>query len=422
MGGAPASTGGAPGCLAGAPCTCKKLVGVTECTDAGPSCACPPAAECSAEAETPCFEPCGGEPFGAWVVEETCFPATAGTHANSACTEVAQGTGGESDLRLRILDGGDLQMRGTEAWTLNARVSLSCLQIETVNRCGDATFWSDATLFSSSSPMSCAPSACGVCECEGETISQAVSGGLGWSRSDNLLQLGGASVAYCVQGDELWIGGNNEGSEPKVSYKFKRRSCEGTPLACAERTLEQCLSPHSGCIVGTCKPVTGGMSARCAAAGSASECGVLSGCTWDPARCSGAAGESCEFEMCEAEPGCTWGAPRERCGGWATPCKGRDLTQCAGNGCSVRACQPLFDAPDCGLLSNADCAKAPGCTLSSGASPVCAGTTACISQTDVAICTRLGCSASSHCAGTPPDCASLSVEACHSVSGCRIEW
>jgi hypothetical protein len=242
-----------------------------------------------------------------------------------------------------------------------------------------------------------------------------------WSRDDTTLQLGNISVPYCVTGEELWVGGggNGEAGDAKVSYKFKKQSCSGTPKACAARTAAEC-GMDGNCSVGECKPTTG-TTPRCATAGTASDCGVLQGCTWDPKGCSGVAPEACEFQMCGTVPGCTWGAPRERCGGYTIPCEERDLDHCKSDGCSVHVCQPNFsDFGECGLLTNAtDCGKAPGCTFSAGA---CTGQPQCIAQTDVAICQKIQCSSGEFCAGTPTECATFSVAKCHDAPGCRLEW
>jgi hypothetical protein len=414
-------SGGGPSCLEGAPCTCKgDATGTITCSADGPTCECPPAEECSAKADAPCFEACGGDPFGAWVLEESCFGRTASPNNGSTCRSVIQGEDKGSDVRMRILDGGVLELVAHEAWQVSAQVGLSCLAINTVKKCQFATSWQESLLFASSAPTTCQENACGVCDCGGQVDSYPSQFSFErWSRSGKTLQLGFVSVPYCVKGDELWIGGSDSNGTPKVSYKFKKQSCEGTPLACSKRTPEQCTQGFS-CSLGSCHGASGSVP-RCLTAGSESDCSVLQGCVWDPDGCSGAPNDKCEFASCGIEPGCTWGPPQQRCGGFAFPCQDRDVTQCTGGGCSPRVCQPNgLDYGACQqLLSATDCGKAPGCTW---ASNVCTGSSLCAAQTDATICQKLSCWPSPWCDGTPNECSALTLDTCYDTPGCRIEW
>jgi hypothetical protein len=414
-------SGGGPSCLEGAPCTCKgDATGTTSCSAEGPTCECPPVEECSAKADVPCFEPCGGDPFGAWVLEESCFGRTVSQSNGSTCRPVLQGEDKGSDVRLRILDGGTLELFGHEDWQISAQVGLSCLAINTVKKCQFATYWPESLLFGSSGPAKCQENACGVCDCEGALNSFPSQFSFDrWSRSGKTLQLGFISVPYCVKGDELWIGGSDSNGTAKVSYKFKKQSCQGTPLACSKRTPEQCVQGFS-CSPGACHGASGSVP-RCLTAGSESECSVLQGCEWDPDGCTGAPNDHCEFASCGSEPGCTWGPPQQRCGGYPFPCEDRDVTQCSGGGCTPHVCQPNgVDYGSCQQLVNAtDCGKAPGCTW---ASNVCTGSSLCAAQTDAAVCQKLSCWPSAWCGGTPNDCTTLSLDTCYDTPGCRIEW
>jgi hypothetical protein len=147
----------------------------------------------------------------------------------------------------------------------------------------------------------------------------------------------------------------------------------------------------------------------------------LQGCVWDPDGCSGAPNDHCEFASCGDEPGCTWGPPQQRCGGFAFRCEDRDVTQCEGGGCSAHVCQSNgVDYAACQQLLNAtDCGKAPGCTW---ATNVCTGSSLCAAQTDAAICQKLNCWPGPWCGGTPTECNTLSLDACYDTPGCRIEW
>lgn len=414
------ATGGTPGCVKGKPCKCDDLVGITECDGSEESCACLPKDQCETSPNTSCFEPCGGEPFGAWVLVDSCFGT--GSVSSGSCQETIEAKPGTSDLRLRLLDYGDMQVYGTEEWTVAAQESLGCMGLSSVYSCPNATYWDESLLFSSASAFSCVANACGVCECGGKALGYLNNffGFERWSRSGNNLRLGSLTTPYCVKGDELWIGGQEVGSDsPKPSYKFKKRSCTGTPLPCSARTAEQCAF---GCSVGVCKATTGTLP-RCATAFSEEDCGVVQGCTWDPDGCSGTAAESCQFENCGTEPGCTWGEPKARCGGTAISCEARDVNSCTGEGCEVRVCMANFsELGECPLLSATDCTKAPGCFVST-TTGACTGQTYCTNQTDAAICSKLGtCFAGANCAGTPTECQTLTVEACQNVDGCRIEW
>ncbi len=412
---------GGPSCVEGVPCTCDDdLVGVTECSEEEEeaSCACPPAKECAPDEPESCFEPCGGEPFGTWVLEDACL---AGNGLSSCTSGVLRGTPGEMDLRLRILDGGQLEIRGSESWDIAATVQLSCLGISTVNACSRAELYSDALLFSGwSNSTPCEANACGVCDCSG-TLDAGVDGAFSyWSRQGTDLFFDNSyRVPYCVDGDELWLGGSSDGGT-RVSYKFKKQSCAGTPIPCSERSADEC-DVDGYCSVGRCQAQTGTVPS-CAKAFTETECGVLQGCTWDPEGCSGQAPSSCDFETCGAVPGCAWGEPKARCGGEPTPCEGLEVADCGTPGCSVRVCGPNFgDISDCQVLTAAECAQAPGCTVS-GTS--CTGQALCAAQSDASICSKLvGCVPYSYCYGVPTRaCSALTVEECPTQLGCRIEW
>lgn len=411
-------SGGASGCLEGVPCKCNRLVGTTKCDGATQTCECPPASECALEPSS-CFEPCGGEPFGTWVLEDSCFGAG---EVGAGCSGgLVTGKAGPMDLRLRILDGGALEVFGQEVWDIHASVPLSCVGLQSVNSCPNAFFFRrQPLLFSSSHSMTCTANACGVCDCVADVSTQIASYG-SWARGkdDEWLQLDGNSVPYCAKGDTLWLGGSGSSGEGMVAYKFSKQSCTGKPVACSKRPPEACIDD---CFPGGCVRTTG-TAPGCERATSASDCGVLQGCTWDPDLCSGTAYDVCNFENCGTVPGCTWGPPVARCAGEALPCEQRDLSQCNTDGCAEADCFSVNsqDAVSCTTLSVADCPKAAGCTVVGGN---CTGTTQCSTQTDINVCSSLsGCFFEPHCAGpTPPACSTHTVETCQGTYGCRIEW
>jgi hypothetical protein len=419
------ATGGSmsPGCATGVPCTCDDdLVGVTTCKNDESSCSCPPASECKQEPSTPCFEPCGGEPFGVWVLEGSCL---SGAVDSMDCQLSTSGTAtDEMRLALRIFDGGEMELQGQEDWSLEAHVSLGCLGIKSVDSCEFASYWPDTFLFSSARSIACKANDCGFCDCAGEDSEYISSAGVSnWSRAGHQLTLGPVSVDYCVKDDEMWLGGGEYEGVRKVAYKFKKQSCTGTPAPCSGRTEKECLQ-SSSCSMGYCK-ATSGSQAHCSAGYDEPSCSVLQGCTWDPDTCSGTASATCDFGNCDTELGCKWGPPKAKCGGTATPCAYYPTEQCNDvEGCSVRSCFADFTAPaDCTVLTAADCAKAPGCVVSGeGAAASCKGQALCSSQTDTTVCSKLSCVAQPNCFGSRAACSSLSVDDCQSLAGCRIEW
>lgn len=191
----------------------------------------------------------------------------------------------------------DRRFRGAACmpWTLG---------IESVNRCKDATFYSEIGTFGANLTRDAArtANACGVCDCKGEEFS-SLSITSDWSRSGNQLTLGSISEDYCVEGDVLWIGGEDAYGKPKVSYKFSKHSCAGTPAICAQRTPEQCEVGGS-CTLGHCK---GKSSAQkgCEASTWQPECEVIEGCVWEAVGCYGEPNPECSFEVCDTEPGCS---------------------------------------------------------------------------------------------------------------------
>jgi hypothetical protein len=266
-----------------------------------------------------------------------------------------------------------------------------------VNRCQDATFYTGMSLFGADASGPCAANACGVCDCEAED-EHSLWLGNNWSRIGNRLNLGDVNTDYCVQGDTLWIGGNDDSGRPRAAYKFSKHSCQGTTIPCGQRTAAQC--ELGSCSAGHCK---GKLPSHlgCDVAQSETDCGVIEGCVWDPVGCFGEATPECNFDVCDTEPGCSWGPPKQRCAGEALPC-----------------CQGLIaEAGECGLLSAANCSKGAGCALVAG---TCLGQPSCSAQKDAATCSALGCDFPAGCKTT--ECSTLSVGDCHSVKGCRVEW
>jgi hypothetical protein len=314
----------------------------------------------------------------------------------AGCESFLTAKPGQSQITVRFGDGGEFLATGRERWTVSSTVPLSCLGIESVNRCVDATFYPEMTLFNGTAGGGCTANACGVCDCPSELEGYVGSFGYSWSRSGNQLKLGTVTVDYCVQGDVMWLGGKRDGL-PKAAYKLSKHSCEGTPVPCSQRTPEQCSM--GSCSMGQCKGKNASQLG-CESSGQ-NDCEVTVGCVWDPTGCYGDPIQSgCTTDTCDYELGCSWGPPKQRCAGEAQPC-----------------CTAIVADGDCALLDSASCRKATGCQVTSTG---CIGSASCPRQTDAAICTALGCDFRSGC--TPTDCAALSVDACHTAPGCHVDW
>ncbi len=417
--------GGAADCIEGAACTCGDLTGILQCDGSSSGeCSCPPAEACEAPRGT-CFEPCGGDALGLWVLEETCLP---GAETSGACAGASiRATSSSSELIVEVLENEPVAVRGSELVELQAQVPLSCLGIESVERCVDADFYSTPLLFNgSSAPLGCEASACGFCECSG-TVWGGSGAGAAWSPGSTTLAFGAVQVPYCVEGDTMWAGGGHIAGQPKVAYKFRRRSCLGVPVPCAERSPAECAGGGDDCQPGRCVASEGGASA-CASLTYEESCVRESGCEWVEGGCWGTAGDRCwSSDACEATPGCSWGPPEPRCGGSRVSCYGLDVADCTAEGCSVRTCDLPdgwggIDAAPCERLTAAACATAVGCTWSGSK---CSGTTTCGAQTDPAVCAMLECIeyAEARCGGiTTIPCGERSVETCRDQVGCRLEW
>jgi len=413
--------GGTPGCLSGVPCECKDAVGVTVCTTGKEVCSCPKPEECALPEDGECFKPCGGEPFGSWVLEDTCFPTT--STSSDSCQRTTSATAGDqNNLRLQIRDGGTLLAYGTEDWHVTSVGSLGCYNAKSVNECTSKYESRFELLFSFSGlASSCDPSACGVCDCEGRIGSEVAFSEINWTRStqNKTLTLNWNTVDYCVEGDQLWLGGRTPDKSARAAYRFKKQSCTGTPTPCEQRSTKDCTTGDDQCHVGKCSGAP-----RCLEATYEDACVVLAGCTWDPEGCAGKVESTCNFYTCDSVPGCSWGEPVERCGGDPEPCENRSLERCNVPGCAKSNCYPNgLDYADCESLDAAQCSRAVGCTASTGTF-ACVGATTCTRQTNPGVCQALGCqpSTESYCLGTPTTvCSQVALAECREM-GCQLEY
>ena len=421
-----ASEGGASsGCVEGAACRCGDLAGTVRCDDSADAegeCHCPDAELCEV-APRQCFEPCGGNPLGVWVLERSCVDSS--SEGLDCAGAVLDAVPVEESLRVAIFENGGTQVVGGEWLDVSARVPLECLGIESVARCGEVTFYAAPLLYQLSLPLNCEANACGHCDCSASlAASPLFQRAKPWAPGDTHLAFGAVEVPYCVEGDMLWVGGVSRGGALKVSYQFRRRSCTGSPTPCSERSDDAC---GPSCILGRCVTASGGDPAQCAALEDDFVlCRLTSGCEWDPTGCRGTAAERCTFSDCDATPGCVWGESEARCGGEPTHCFQRDVATCSDSpGCAPLTCfrETREDIAQCQLLTTAgDCGKAVGCTWSGNA---CTGVTECGKQTDADVCSTLQCQSSETpiCMGFPTRvCSDFSVEDCHVEPGCRLEW
>jgi hypothetical protein len=402
---------GAPGhCVSGGACKCDALTGVTQCTASGASCVCPPAEACQEKAGTKCFEPCGGEPFGTWLLETPCYAAF--PYSDGVCNRFTEATPNNVDVRLRILEDGVFEVGGIEDWTTTTKMSLACASLFTTESCSNAKYAPNLLLFSPLPPGTCTANACGVCDCTSRGSSKSYLDH--WTQVGNTLHFSTGTFPYCVQGDELWIGGSASDGSPRVSYKFKKQSCLGAPAACSSRSAANCEIGHD-CLLGQCKATAGGGQAHCSTAFAQSDCSVLQGCTWNPNQCSGSASTVCDLGSCGSQAGCTWGASQEKCVGDAY-CGSRALDQCNDLGCAPAYSCVLTDSDDvdCSKLkTTAACALAPGCVSHPGAPIPCTGQTQCSNQTDGSACTSLGCAYTAFCEGdNPTPCSQVPISDC----------
>jgi hypothetical protein len=388
------------------------------------------ATQCSVKAASSCFEPCGGDLSGNWVLENSCFgPAST---SKGVCETVISGTSTKSSLLLTASVAGELAVYGTESWSISATMSLGCRGLAAADLCSSASLLSDALLFSYTQPMSCSPNSCGACDCEAHDVNGTIAFPLSRAVDPLLasfLRTGPFTFPYCVTGDVLWIGGTAQDGTPKVSYKFRKHSCQGTTTPCAQRALAEC-ELGQGCSRGVCTNARPGTATGCGDVTSSDGCLPEQGCLWNPNVCVGTADVSCDPTVCGIRPGCTWGAPMQRCTG-ISDCAYRTSDQCVGAGlaagCSLHVCQPPFgttnDQADCRLIPTAaDCAKAPGCVAHprSTLAP-CTGQTSCSAQTSTGTCDLLAC-ASQACTGTSTPCSQVPVASCASVPGCQVSW
>lgn len=223
-----------------------------------------------------CFEPCGGDPSGVWLIEETCLD---GSEAAEYCPGgFFTGTSVENELKLHIVEGRQFEVGGTDRWDIRANLPHECLGIDRASPCASAELYIEPLIMSFVNGLPCKESACGTCECGGPLFGGYYYASGSVEVGATTLKLNTEEMPYCVQGDTLWLGGRGTDGEPKASYKFRKRSCTGP--TCGELTEEQCR---------------------------------LTSCRSNSSGCEGT-GSPCSHDYCDADLGCSWGPPEAHCG------------------------------------------------------------------------------------------------------------
>jgi hypothetical protein len=371
-----------------------------------------------------CFEPCGGDPSGNWILETGCLT---GDSIREGCVGGSiEGTPDELRLRLTFATDGTFGVSGREGWELAARVPLACLGLDDAQACDRGVLFTSPLLFATSrSLMTCAPGSCdSFCDCSAVVAGNQSSPGRWNAEGDRLTLETGiqerqrVSIPYCVMHDDvLWLGGDDGAGQSKVAYRLRKYSCTQTQPPCEARTQKECPTTED-CRWGSCLPSTGSAAIFCEGYDEI-QC-PSQDCIWEPNRCGWNSGPGCDFHRCEWMPGCVLGPPVARCAGSAW-CGAFDVGDCTEPGCSVRTCTPNGDdTQPCANLYLNSCALAPGCSVNGES---CQGTTHCTRQTDDNACSELRCNTESVCWGRPDRrCSDLPVSDCHTLPGCHVEW
>jgi hypothetical protein len=432
------STQGPVDCVPGQPCSCGTAAqGVTGCGYYASYCDC---ASCRdswpAEGEgTACFEPCGGDPYGSWVLDHSCLRSN--RTSDGTCDVYTHSGDNTIDaqlvanpLHLTFQVGGGLLVGGGESWTLEQEYSAGCAGAP-APPCNQQSVraWpsnSFTGLYEKNLTTVCTES-CGGCSCEanywyGDLSSPNSSS---WTRDNATISLefpwsSAQPISHCVQGNELWLSLPSDNTDVTLAYHFKKQSCIGTPTPCIQRGVADC-EIGGYCSLGACQATTG---TNCSAVHSKDVCNTTPGCNWNEAACMGTAPSACDLAKCGGEPGCAWHEPVQRCAGTATSCTGRAQSACTASlGCTYTVCQSYSNQPECWMItSTSGCSAVVGCyALDQTDGDQCGGTAApCSQQTNPGGCTSVGCNATPACTGTPTSCASLSVADCPNQPGCAV--
>jgi hypothetical protein len=229
-------------CQEGGPCACgSEREGTTKCLNGTATCECPTCNRMWPESGPRCFEPCGGDPIGAWTLDRTCASAGKWTgDCDSAVTPRDLGSQLEITFTRETF-----KVTGTERWhydffsmdSNDTRGSLTCLNADyCAGGEGEMTLYRGGTSFGMENAHGkCAAAACGSCLCAVVAIHDITESESEWTyrRSGNVLGATSANnpeearaLDYCVQGDELWIHSYLGYANGETAYIFRRTAAD----------------------------------------------------------------------------------------------------------------------------------------------------------------------------------------------------
>lgn len=277
-------------CYPDANCTCADgRMGAVSCAAEGAgTCECDHCPQFMAAA-IPSFNACGGEPFGMWELEAMTSPAldvyvTERDAQGVPLTDPVSCTGTileatTAKFIIDLQDGGGLRhYRGY--FDITVDVLEQCIEHSVGRRCDTVQIGNGEC-----------QDLCGVCECNMHMSGLALID-YEWARTTTVLSLGGWDYQYCVQGDTLTLRDVSQ-----LDFRMRRvTESSSTPVACSDRTMEQCAS---GCALGACAG-----TGDCAGASEESNCTNRQGCSWDPLACTGTP-QPCSLGDYGVIPGCT---------------------------------------------------------------------------------------------------------------------
>ena len=229
----------------------------------------------------PAFVACGGAPFGVWQLVD--YDAT-GVRLLSCPTRL-EAQGSDDKWLIRFGDLGAVEGPGNQRLRVVLSVTNACIQKDAAGCAALSTFWT-----------TCA-SADGLCTCDtGVDFFHMLTPQ--WTREGGTLTFpNGGMLSYCVDQNTLTVV-DAEG----VRYKLERRTVEGTPRACGERSAAECTR-GSACHPGAC---TG--EAICELQSTEAQCTNRMACSWNASNCGGLPG-LCALQDYGTVPGCVLSPP-----------------------------------------------------------------------------------------------------------------
>jgi hypothetical protein len=221
-------------CQAGTPCTCTDgLQGTTKCENGAATCECGACDPGWPTAQPYCFEPCGGDPIGAWTLDRTCTADRRSSlldECNSALHPLDLG----SELQITFARD-TFRITGIEHWQYDYFMKpSSCYASE----CESTVFglYQGGTAFGfMDARTDCKTASCGTCSCSLISIQDLSQGHNDWvyEHVHNALLAAPSgdpenrrSIDYCVRSDELWIRSYFNSYSGETAYIFRRTQDE----------------------------------------------------------------------------------------------------------------------------------------------------------------------------------------------------